>query len=336
MLAAAGLLLFARPAPAPADGLLDALVTRFAQSDFIFPRGNSDVPFIPLGWISATEYNRASFTRPDNSSSDVDYRQSNLSEGALLPVPVGSRDAVVVGEWVSATQLREVDADRTLNVLSVAVPLGWVRQVNHDWQAAAFIAPLGQTDHQSSWYWQTLGGVFARYLRSDDLAWIFGAYFEQSSLEHFYTPYVGAMWILNPHWTLGLVLPWPGINYAPNPDLQFRFGLAPSSASWSAESLDTPAGATRPRINFDSYNLGLSAEHRLYGRLLARDRGGLVGAAGTYDRWRPVRLPVDAPQRHRVCDADAQLPPGGTCHAVDPAPPARGKPVVPRPAARGL
>lgn len=279
-LAAAGLLLLALPAPVPADGLIDALVTRFAQSDFVFPRGNSDVPFLPLAWFSATEYNRASFTHPDNSASDVDYRQSNLSEGALVPVPVTSRDAVVVGEWVSATQLREIDADKTLNVLSVSVPLGWARQVNHDWQAAAFIAPLGQTDHQSSWYWQTLGGVFARYLRNDDLAWIFGAYFEQSSLEHFYTPYVGATWIINPHWTLGLVLPWPGINYAPNPDLQFRFGLAPSSSSWSAESLDTSAGATRPRINFDSYNLGLSAERRVYGNLWLGIEAGWSGLRG--------------------------------------------------------
>jgi hypothetical protein len=57
--------------------------------------------------------------------------------------------------------------------------------------------------------------VFARYLRNDDPAWILGGYFEQSSLEHFYTPYVGATWILKPHWTLALVLPWPGINTRP-------------------------------------------------------------------------------------------------------------------------
>jgi hypothetical protein len=90
---------------AHAEGLVDALVTRFTQSDFVFPRGNSDVPFLPLAWVSTSYYNDATFTQPgNNGSTDIGYRQSSLSEAAIAPIPVGRRDALVVGEWASVTQ----------------------------------------------------------------------------------------------------------------------------------------------------------------------------------------------------------------------------------------
>jgi hypothetical protein len=73
------------------------------------------------------------------------------------------------------------------------LPLGWIRQSTSDWQLAAFVAPLGHKTHQDSWYWETLGGVFARYMSSDRVAWIFGAYADVSPLEEFYTPYLGAI-----------------------------------------------------------------------------------------------------------------------------------------------
>jgi hypothetical protein len=279
---AAVLLLAALVAPSAfADGLMDALVTRFAQSDFVFPRVNSDVPFVPLAWASTSYYNDATFTQPaSNSTTDVGYRQSSFTEAAIVPVPVGRRDALVVGEWVNVTQFRLLSGDRNLNVTSVSLPVGWARQVQHDWQVAAFVAPLGHTSAGDGWYWETLAGAFARYTRNERLAWIFGAYMDKAPLESFYTPYVGATWVLNQHWSLGLVLPWPGINYSPNPDAMFRLGIAPSSASWSVEGANEQTGGTHPRINFDSYNLGLDAEHRVYRNFWVGIEAGWSGLRG--------------------------------------------------------
>ena len=215
-MAAASLLAVLCMQRASADGLMDALVTRFAQSDFEFLRGNSDVPFVPLAWVSSTYYNDSTFTQPgNNSASEVGYRQTNLSEAALLPVPIGRRDAIVVGEWASVTRFSLIDSDAKLTVTSVSVPLGWVRQVSHGWQAAAFLAPLGHTSAGDGWYWETLGGAFARYTRSQSVAWIFGAYMDKAPLESFYIPYVGATWVLDQHWSLSLVLPWPGSTTRP-------------------------------------------------------------------------------------------------------------------------
>jgi len=73
------------------------------------------------------------------------------------------------------------------------------------------------------------------------------------------------------------VLPWPGINYSPNPDTMLRLGIAPSSASWSVESANEQTGGTHPRINFDSYNLELDAEHRVYRNFWAGIEGGWSG-----------------------------------------------------------
>ncbi len=266
---------------ARAEGLADALVTRFTQSDFVFPRGNSDVPFLPLAWVSTSYYNDATFTQPgNNASTGIAYRQSSLSEAAIAPIPVGRRDALVVGEWASVTQFRLIDSHQNLNVTSLAVPVGWVRQVNLQWQAAAFLAPLGHTSPGDGWYWETLGGAFARYTRSERLAWIFGAYMDKAPLESFYTPYVGVTWILDQHWSVGLVLPWPGVDYSPNPDTLLRLGVAPSGASWSVEDPNAQTGGTHPRVNFDSYNLGLDAEHRAYHSVWVALEAGWSGLRG--------------------------------------------------------
>jgi hypothetical protein len=259
-----------------ADGLIDGLVRRFTESDIEFKRAESDVPFLPAAWLEASGYREAAFVRPDGSSSDINYRQSSLSEGAFLALPIGQRDAFVIGEWLSTTEFRLPDTQRSdFSVLSVSVPIGWIRQASPDWQLAAFVAPLGSTSRDDGWYWETLGGAFARYSQNDRLAWIFGAYFDVAPLEDFYTPYLGATYAFNRHWSLDAVLPWPGVNFAPNKDTFFRLGVAPAGASWSIEP-----GVRHPRVSLSVWNLGLMASHRLFGQVWLSVEAGISGLRG--------------------------------------------------------
>jgi hypothetical protein len=258
-----------------ADALIDELVRRFSESDIQFQRTESDVPFVPVAWLSASDYQETQFVRPDGSSTDLSYRQSSFSEGALLPLPLGKRDAVVIGEWVSTTNFHLESTNRDFSVLSVAVPVGWIRQLNPDWQVAAFAAPLGSKTRDEGWYWETLGGAFAHYTRNDRLSWVFGAYFDVAPLEDFYTPYLGATYAFNEHWTLDAIIPWPGVNCAPNPNTLLRVGVSPSDASWTVEQ-----DVQHPRVSLSVWNLGLHAEHRVLGPVWLAVEGGVSGLRG--------------------------------------------------------
>ena len=100
-------------------------------------------------------------------------------------------------------------------------------------------------------------------------------YADVSSAEHFYTPYVGATYIVNPQWTLSAVLPWPAVLYAPTGRLLFRLGVTPSGTAWSVDQ-----GGHHPRIDFSSWNLGASAEYDLWRNLWVRLEAGWSGFRG--------------------------------------------------------
>lgn len=260
---------------AGAEGLVDALVRRFSASDFEFVRARSNAPLLPVAWATATGYQEGAFSLADGSSSQVRFQQTSVSQGAFAPLPIGRRDALVIGEWVSWTRFELKDSDRELEVLSLAVPIGWARQLEPSWQLGAFVAPLGHRTSRDEWYWETLGGVFARHTRGDRVAWLFGAYFDVSPLEDFYTPYVGANILLNERWSINAVMPWPSITYAPSHDMLVRLGVAPSGASWSVEP-----GERRPRMNLSAWNFGIAAERRVYKYVWLGVEAGVSGIRG--------------------------------------------------------
>ncbi|HEY5809878.1 MAG TPA: hypothetical protein VIT67_18030 [Povalibacter sp.] len=262
--------------PAMADGLIGALVQRFAQSDFEFVRGQSNAPFPPAASLTTSVYQESEFRRPDDADSDVTFQQAAVSQYALLPIPIGRRDAIAIGEWVSWTHFDIDNSPRNdLEVLSVGLPVGWVRQASPGWQVAAFVAPVGHRTPEDSWYWETLGGAFARNLRGDRFAWVVGVYFDVSPLEDFYTPYLGATYLINERWTLNAIMPWPSVTYAPTTSTVFRLGVTPSGASWSVEP-----GERHPRMNLSTWNFGLTVERRIARNLWLGFEAGVAGLRG--------------------------------------------------------
>ena len=257
---------------------LEDWIQSFAQSDFRFNRSASNAPFAPLGWASYAQYGNSDFSVPGNSDASVSYRQTSLTEAALVPVLINPRDALVVGEWVSLTRF---DTDSStlgkFDAVSISLPLGWGRQASEKWQYAAFVAPLGHKASldNSPWYWEYMGGAFARYTASDSVSWVYGMYVDLSPVENFYIPYVGANWIINRQWTLSAIMPWPAVLYAPTTDTFFRFGVAPTGASWALQPK-----TNQVELNLDAWNLGISMEHRVHGRFWARIEAGISGLRG--------------------------------------------------------
>ena len=253
-------------------------IQSFAQSDFRFNRSTSNAPFAPLAWASYANYGNTDFSVPGSSGARISYRQASLSEAAMVPVLINSRDALVVGEWASLTRFNTDSATLgEFDALSISVPLGWGRQASEKWQYAALVAPMGHKASlgNSPWYWEYLGGAFARYTASDSVSWVYGLYVDLSPVENFYIPYVGANWIINPKWTLCAIMPWPAVLYAPTADTFFRFGVAPTGSSWALQPK-----TNQVELNLDAWNLGVSMEHRVHGRLWARIEAGISGMRG--------------------------------------------------------
>ncbi|MFL6547917.1 MAG: hypothetical protein ACJ8OJ_04435 [Povalibacter sp.] len=259
-------------------GAMEAAAQRFAESDFVFARGRSDIPFVPLAWVDSTVYDQSRFLLPSGKTSEISFEQKTISQGGLLPLLLGRRDALVVGEWLSWTRFDLSDGSDK-EVISIGIPIGWAHQSSPDWQIAAFIAPLGHASQDDDWYWEFMGGIFARWLQNDHFTWLFGLYADVTSLEEYYIPYAGLTWTINQHWTLSAVMPWPALLYSPDQNWLIRLGVSPSDASWSAD-VDVQGDPKKPQLNFGSWNFGLRVERRVWHNFWVGAAAGLAGLRG--------------------------------------------------------
>ena len=97
--------------------------------------------------------------------------------------------------------------------------------------------------------------------------------------------------MIDEHWTVNAVLPWPGVSYAPSTNTIFRLGVMPSGASWTFD-----AGDNQPRIDLSAWDAGLSAQRRMHGGFWG---GAEVGYSGIRrlsvvdGAWRPIEIKLD-------------------------------------------
>ena len=249
----------------------------FADSDIVFARGQSNAPFPPLAFLNTSSYSDAE-VKSDSRSLDISYNLDTYSGMAVAPYLIGSKDAVFGGLYASHSDF-EVDAGLTkdFTVNTVGIPIGWLRQINNDWQLGAFFMPMGHDSslEGSDWTWQYLGGAFGRYVQNDNLWWVFGLYVDIAPEEDFVIPYVGASWAINERWTLSAVMPWPAVLYAPTPQWLVRLGMSPSGASWSVSDDQRDVA-----INLDAWDFGLTVERRVKANFWASIEAGWGGLRG--------------------------------------------------------
>ncbi|MPY22511.1 hypothetical protein FS373_07835 [Shewanella sp. YLB-07] len=209
-------------------GLIQEEMQNFNKSDIEFLRSHSFVPSFPLATIGIRNY--ASFELEGDGVTQASFELEQLYLSAGLPILMDEKDAIAIDGYVSHNNFSSKDAKySSFHVNSVGIPLAWLRQVNPSWQAAAFVMPMANKSSldNSNWSWQTLGGVFGRYVQSETLWWAFGFYIDVGGSENTYLPYVGASWEINEHWSINAMLPWPSILYAPDDNWLFTLGSSP-------------------------------------------------------------------------------------------------------------
>lgn len=254
-------------------GFVQFLIDQYEHSDIQFSRADSNAPFIPIGFLGASYYGDAQVEGPHGVA--LTYNVKSMEQGAGLPFFLGDKDMLLIGEYIAQT---EFDFDTTIpnrfDVTSVGLPVGWLRQLNPQWQLISFVMPFGHYNHVDGgvWNWQYMGGLFARYEQSNNLWWAYGIYADVTPGDDFYIPYLGAYWSINRQWTIEAIMPWPAVAYAPNQDWMFRLGASPSSASWSFN-----AEEEADSINLDAWDFGLGVEHRIQGNVWLGLEAGVGG-----------------------------------------------------------
>ncbi len=272
------------------DSLMRRLTRQFENSDIEFQRAASNIPFLPVAFLGASYYGDADVDTNRRGAKDISYDVTAVSQAAGMPFLLTERDALIVGEYVS---IADIDIETTntdsFTVATLGLPVGWLRQIDPDWQSVAFVMPMGHRDDRdgSEWTWQYMGGAFARYVQHDRLWWAFGFYADVGPGDDFYIPYVGASWSINERWTVSAMMPWPAILYAPDKNWLLRLGASPSGASWSFN----PQGSGDTTVNLDAWDFGLSAERRLAKDLWLSVEAGVGGFRGL----RLSGTDVDAP-----------------------------------------
>ncbi|GAB5450944.1 MAG: hypothetical protein Hals2KO_12720 [Halioglobus sp.] len=245
------------------SGIVEDLVERLHDSDFVFPRAQSNAPMFPLASIGVTAYTDSEVKNPDGAA--LEYDINRTTQTAFLPIQMSRRDALIVGNYLSSSDFSvQNDNGDSFKVVSIGLPVGWFRQANEEWQVAGFVMPLAHksSENGSDWNWQYLGGAFSRYEQNEHLWWAFGFYFDIAPGDNFYIPYVGASWTINERWTISAIMPWPSVVYSPSRDWSMRFGASPSGASWSfAPEQDEIA------MNISTWDFGISLDRRVYKRL---------------------------------------------------------------------
>lgn len=257
-------------------GYIEDTAQRFADSEIVFPRANTLVPFLPLASLGASVYNDTEVELDDGRQ--IEYDLQSVSQHAVLPFLVSPRDALFVGEYLGYADFDMIDPVLDdFEVTTVGLPVGWLRQASDDWQLAAFAMPLAHrsTLEGSGWNMQYVGGLFGRYQQTDGLWWLFGVYADVAPEEDSLIPYVGASWNINEHWTLSAIMPWPAVTYSPDGNWLFRLGASPSGASWVVATGDGDVG-----INYDAWDLDFGVERRVRGNFWLRLRAGVGGLRG--------------------------------------------------------
>jgi hypothetical protein len=121
---------------------------------------------------------------------------------------------------------------------------------------------------------------------------MFGAYFDFSPADEFYIPNLGATFILNDHWSVNAVMPWPKITYVPDVELFMRLRIASFGTSWSMVS-----NARHPQMSLNAWNFGFNAQRRVPGSLwllgLEIGNSGLRRYSTPRGEWEPLKTDLD-------------------------------------------
>lgn len=250
----------------------------FSESDIEFSRSRSNAPFLPVAYLGTSYYDDATVREFPSVGNSVRYQESTASAAGGLPFLLNKTDALVLGFYASHSQFTLDDSSnfetQKFNVDTAALGLGYFKQWSEDWQVMGFLLPFYNDNNldNGAAYWQTMGGIFTRYIASDDIWWMFGVFANTSPYDDYWLPYLGVSYTINQEWSISGIMPWPQVIYAPSTDWFFAVGGMISGSGWA---IDANEGAASRDIN--AFDFGIDFNRRIKGSLWASLSAGVGG-----------------------------------------------------------
>ena len=265
-----------------ADTILGRYIAKkaqaFSESDIEFSRSRSNAPFLPVAYLGTSYYDDATVREFPEAGNSVRYQQSSASAAGGLPFLLNQTDALVVGFYASHSQFTlddsEIFESQKFNVDTAALGLGYFKQWSEDWQLMGFLMPFYNDNNldNGAAYWQTMGGVFTRYIASDDIWWMFGVFANTSPYDDYWLPYLGVSYNINQEWSISGIMPWPQVIYAPSPNWFFAVGGMISGSGWAIDANESTASR-----DINAFDFGIDFNHRIKGSLWASLSAGVGG-----------------------------------------------------------
>ena len=257
---------------------MEELLYNFQQSDLEFGKTESRIPYPPLGWASVRLYDETEFRYgPDGGESAV-FEQRDYSQSLMLPVYIGRKDLVALGEFLGYNEFNFKDGGLEDQELYTAGLMGgWLRQISPRTQASVFVAPFvtSELGGESPEGVEVYAGGVGLYRKSDTFTWLYGGVYEYSYGDQFLYPYAGFLWLPTPDWSLSFIAPWPSVSYACTDRLMLRAGFVPAGSQWSLREDGQEAD-----LEFGSWNLMAGGEYRLTKTLWLYAGVGMAGFRG--------------------------------------------------------
>ena len=234
------------------------MIEAIMRSDFIFDRNISNVPFIPLAYLTLNQQHNLEFS---GGCVDIDceFDYQSMSHGLAMPVWVGKKHMFLLGESLETKTIES--GVNSINVDSGGILAAWVSQPSVKWQAGAFIyAYRGIGDEDLAKEPKgNISGVVARYRHSVN----FHSYWGMVRLEEYNNetlyPYIGFDWYIGKKWSISGLIPWPTIQYAPDKDVIYKFGAMFSGAEWAVNN-----NGEVLTNDFEKWDFGFAYERRLW------------------------------------------------------------------------
>jgi hypothetical protein len=268
-----GLLLLA---VGPATGLasvIDTMIQQFQRSDFVFGRTDGNAPFPPMAWVAFKNHGESELTL---DGTVVRFDENAISQMLVAPVWIGKKDMILAGEYAAWQQIGFNAPRAAQRDVYTFVPLvAWMRQIEPRSQLGVFVAPEytkgGEFNGHEFTEWSAYTGVIVLRWSTESFAWVYGGVAAFSPDSNMLLPYLGTLWLPNPRWTVAMLLPWPGVTYAPSRNYMFRLGLSPADATLASNDGEDL------HLGYTSWNLALSASHRVVGNIWATAYAGYTG-----------------------------------------------------------
>lgn len=236
----------------------EVLIDKILRSDFIYDRNITNMPFIPLGYLTASHQDELELGQCPLPEQQCEFQYQSVSQGAGLPVWVGQKQMLIVAETLDVDVFKTKNDSTTINTGGLLA--AWVSQHSTEWQSGAFVYHYQNLDShtRSDSTSGTLGGIVARYRHSARFHTYWGAVHFSGGGDSLTYPYAGFDWLIDKHWAVSAVLPWPTINYAPNESQLFKIGALVSETTWSVKQ-----DSRFHTQDFSQLSLGISFEQKL-------------------------------------------------------------------------